>query len=62
MKKFITLRLEKELLGEVNKRVKSGRYSTRTEYIQDLIRQDIEGRNLQGKILSELRKLKELVR
>jgi len=62
MKKVTTLRFEKEFLEAIDKRAKKGLYSSRTEYIHDVIRQDLEGRNLQSKILSELKKLERVIK
>ncbi len=62
MKKIITLRFEKEFLEAIDKMAKKEAYSSRTEYIRDIIRQDLEGRNLQNKILGEIKKLEKIVK
>lgn len=41
MPRLITLKLDKKLLAEIDKRVSEGFYSSRTEYFRALAREDI---------------------
>ena len=62
MKKLVTILFNNEFLKAVDKRVGAGNYSSRTEYIHDLIRQDLEGRNLQTKILAQLKRMEKVIK
>lgn len=41
MPQLVTLKLSKKLLAEINRRVSEGFYSSRTDYIRALVREDI---------------------
>jgi Arc/MetJ-type ribon-helix-helix transcriptional regulator len=44
--KLISLKLEEKILKEVDKQVKTGLYSSRTDFIRDAIRQFIERKEM----------------
>lgn len=52
MRDIINISLSKELSKEIDNMVKRGKYSTRSEFIRDLIREKIE----ESELLAELRK------
>jgi putative addiction module CopG family antidote len=58
MRSIINISLPKELSQKVDSLVKKGRYSTKSEFLRDLIRDRIE----EDEVLLELRKSQEEIR
>lgn len=71
MRKIINISLPEELDKEIEKKVKEGKYSTKSEFFRDLVRMWLEGRILKelneskreiasgdGKKLKSLKKLR----
>lgn len=58
MRSIINISLPKELVSQIDKMIKRGGYSTRSEFLRDLIRDRIE----EEQVLMELRKSQEEIR
>ena len=58
MRSIVNISLSKELSRKLDSMVKKGRYSTKSEFLRDLIRERIE----EEEVLSELRKSQEEIR
>jgi len=58
MRSIVNISLSKELARKLDSMVKKGKYSTKSEFLRDLIREKIE----EEEIVRELRKSQEEVR
>lgn len=58
MRDILNISLSKELLREVDSMVKKGKYSSKSEFVRDLIRAKMEEEDL----LAELRKSQQEIR
>ncbi len=58
MRSIINISLPEELVVQIEKMIKKGGYSTKSEFLRDLIRERIEGEQ----VLVELRKSQEEIR
>lgn len=58
MRSIINISLPKELVNQIDKMIKKGGYSTKSEFVRDLIRQRLE----EDEVLVELKKSQEEIK